>query len=704
MDQTRYHEAHQLLLDSLDISNNVKDLWGVAKCLEALGILATMLNAREHGMHFVRAASRLRQTIGAPRTSNEQDAIVRSLSLTSALELDADLVDHPDDEDLARVIAHARASADPPAAIGSDSVTDGWDASRPNGERDGERFQALTRLVVVDDDRGYRDTIRDVYLAPFRDQVTVVAEAGTCEEAMTVVREHRPDVLLFDLSLPQRAGMYRPRVQNGISIIKALKSEMPKLPILVLSHHDEEPSELIEAIRAGALGYVSKRDVVEGKQLIGPINFMMSGQRYFGPIISDLLGDFVALGQGSEPTAEQLAALVKITDTGSQATGPGQPPSERAGEGEPSDSCDSSRTRASQAITRVVAADGGGNFTTIAQAIAAAGTGDRIAVRPGRYTETLTIEKPLEIVAEGPGEVIIESDGACTIKFQAEWGRLERLTLRHLGDGSDCLEITGGTLEVRSCDLASRGRSAVAVSGGANPWLRENRIHDSRVGVWIKEQSVGLLEGNEITKNRDLGVLITSGAKPTLRLNRIRANGRGVLIAERGSGTLDENEVSHSESFGVRLNSGTNSQLTRNQISHNSGAGVVASSASGLLQGNDIHSNSLAGVIIEGGLPVLRGNYIRDNRGVGVRIGDRSRAEFVDNRILLNAAAGVELCAGSCPVIRSNRIYKNEGEGVRVQDAGAGVVERNDLRENGKGSWNLPPDGAPLLQRTDNLE
>ena len=89
----------------------------------------------------------------------------------------------------------------------------------------------------------------------------------------------------------------------------------------------------------------------------------------------------------------------------------------------------------SEPPTRVVDAfPGRGDFTTIGAAIKAARPGDRILVRPGLYQEGLVVDKPLEILGDGPlADIEVHAPRADALLFKANIGRVANLTLRYLG-------------------------------------------------------------------------------------------------------------------------------------------------------------------------------------------------------------------------------------------------------------------------------
>ena len=104
------------------------------------------------------------------------------------------------------------------------------------------------RILVVDDHPLFQEALRE--LINREPGWEVCGKATDAAEAMRLVAETRPDLLIVDISLGET---------NGIDLIKQISSQNPDLPILVVSMHDESLySE--RAIRAGAMGYVTKHE------------------------------------------------------------------------------------------------------------------------------------------------------------------------------------------------------------------------------------------------------------------------------------------------------------------------------------------------------------------------------------------------------------------------------------------------------------
>jgi F-box protein 11 len=315
--------------------------------------------------------------------------------------------------------------------------------------------------------------------------------------------------------------------------------------------------------------------------------------------------------------------------------------------------------------TRVVDAYGRADHTTIGEAIRAARPGDLILVRPGLYTEGVVIDKPLELVGHGPlADVVVQVDGASTLRFVANIGRVANLTLRQTGGPGTWLgvEIVQGRLELEGCDISSQSLSCVGIHSGADPRLRNNRIHGGKeCGLLIYDGGLGTLEDNDITGNGYAGVEIRGGGNPTLRRNHIHHNkGSGVHVSSGGLGTLEDND-----------------------ISSNGGPGTETAA---------------------GGDPVVRRNQIRRNKGSGVFVYDNGLGVWEDNDITDNEHTGMEIREGGDPTIRRNQINRNSYEAIWIHDGGRGTFEDNDLTDNDDGPWQIDDADEPHIRRSGNIE
>jgi F-box protein 11 len=352
-----------------------------------------------------------------------------------------------------------------------------------------------------------------------------------------------------------------------------------------------------------------------------------------------------------------------------------------------------------------------GDFTTIGAAIEAAQPGDRILVRPGLYEEGLVIDKPLELLGDGPvADIVIQARGSDAVLFQANIGRIANLTLRQAGGTGDWygVDITQGRLELEGCDISSQSLACVAIRNGADPRVRRNHIHRGvQSGVHVYDDGLGLLEDNDIHSNALAGVTIETGGNPTLRRNQIHDGQQsGVYVYDDGLGLLEDNDIHSNALAGVVCMTGGNPTLRRNQIHDGQQSGVyVCEYGLGLLEDDDIHSNALAGVAIKtGGNPTLRRNQIHDGKQSGVYVYGDGLGLLENNDIRDNGHAGIEIKTGGNPTLRRNRINGNGYEAVWIYSGGAGTIEDNDLRNNRRGPWDIDAHSRKQVQRAQNIE
>jgi len=129
------------------------------------------------------------------------------------------------------------------------------------------------RLVVVDDHEVVRQGL--VALLDRRDTFQVVGEAGTVEEAMTVVRRMKPDLVIMDVRLPDG---------SGIEACRDIRSEMPEVRIVILTSYPDEEA-VLSAIIAGASGYLLKQ--IRGRDLVSAIESVGRGESLLDPAVTE---------------------------------------------------------------------------------------------------------------------------------------------------------------------------------------------------------------------------------------------------------------------------------------------------------------------------------------------------------------------------------------------------------------------------------
>ena len=148
------------------------------------------------------------------------------------------------------------------------------------------------RVIIADDHTVMRQGIRGVLEEV--DGLEVVAEAGDGEEALALVVELAPDVVVLDVTMPRK---------TGLEVARELREGGQDVRILVLSMHDD-PEYVLQAVRAGADGYVLK-DVAPA-ELRDAVRAVHEGREYFTARVTQQ----ISVGLREEIEAEQLRRRV----------------------------------------------------------------------------------------------------------------------------------------------------------------------------------------------------------------------------------------------------------------------------------------------------------------------------------------------------------------------------------------------------------
>jgi DNA-binding NarL/FixJ family response regulator len=130
----------------------------------------------------------------------------------------------------------------------------------------GSQKSRKTRVLIVDDHPITRSGL--AYLINHQPDMAVCCEAQDAAQALEAVVINKPDLVLTDFTLPDK---------NGLELIKDIKAVEPRLPILVISMH-EESLYAERVLRAGARGYITKEE--GGERLMRAIRHVLSGAIY----------------------------------------------------------------------------------------------------------------------------------------------------------------------------------------------------------------------------------------------------------------------------------------------------------------------------------------------------------------------------------------------------------------------------------------
>ena len=151
----------------------------------------------------------------------------------------------------------------------------------------------MIKILLADDHSIVRAGLRRI--VEESGDMEVVAEAADGREAIQLVHKKVPDVAVIDISMP---GL------DGLEVVSQLRTYHPKLPILILTMH-EEGQYVVRAIEAGAMGYITKQSAPE--QLVKAIRKVHAGGRYLTDDAAEALALSVARGMHGRSPLDSLS-------------------------------------------------------------------------------------------------------------------------------------------------------------------------------------------------------------------------------------------------------------------------------------------------------------------------------------------------------------------------------------------------------------
>ncbi len=151
------------------------------------------------------------------------------------------------------------------------------------------------RVVVADDHPMYRYGVTAILEQS--DAVDVVSSVGEGDALLAAVAEHRPDVVVTDLSMP---GL------DGVTATQRLLAGDPELAILVLTMHEDD-AHVFAALRAGARGYLVKG--ADGDEIIRAVLGVAAGDAVYGGSVARRIVDFYSGHTGTSPDVRAFPEL-----------------------------------------------------------------------------------------------------------------------------------------------------------------------------------------------------------------------------------------------------------------------------------------------------------------------------------------------------------------------------------------------------------
>ena len=401
-------------------------------------------------------------------------------------------------------------------------------------------------------------------------------------------------------------------------------------------------------------------------------------------------------------------------------------------------------------VTRTVSPSGEGDYTSLLHALRQVPERSRLYLRPGQYRERPILDKPVELVGDGPtgsvslAGVVLDSDHVTLrrLHFRASTGLEESRP-------GGVVEVRKGQVRIEECLIEGGGKRVGLLVRGpeANPVVTSCRIEGrDQVGVLVHLHGRGLFEEVEIHGGRLAGIVVGEGAAPTFRRCVVsdhggpglfvRADGAGlfeecqfhgnakaqVMLGDdasptivrcgigpgpdsgvfahgRARGLIEECTVADLEKIGLVIIEQANPHLVRSAILRCREGGVVATHAAGLLEDCEIAHHCGPNLKIKRDATTrIVGCRIYSSGDCGVSLSARTQAVLEDCELFEHTGPGVMIWRSANPQLLRCRIHHNASAGVRVFDHAQGQLEHCSIDANQGPGLDLDYHANPLVR------
>ncbi|TWI59939.1 response regulator transcription factor [Halalkalibacter nanhaiisediminis] len=156
-----------------------------------------------------------------------------------------------------------------------------------------ETHEKKISIVIIDDHQLFREGVKRILA--MESDLEVVADGEDGSEAIELVKEHRPDVVLMDINMPQ---------MNGVEATRELVQAFPHVKVLILSIHDDE-SYVTHVLKTGASGYLLKE--MDAAALVEAVKVVASGGAYIHPKVThNLIKEYRRLATEDDEYEESI--------------------------------------------------------------------------------------------------------------------------------------------------------------------------------------------------------------------------------------------------------------------------------------------------------------------------------------------------------------------------------------------------------------
>ena len=137
----------------------------------------------------------------------------------------------------------------------------------------------MIRILIADDQPVFREGLK--YIFKSYPDIVMTQETGNGQEAPDILASNECDIVILDLAILGK---------TGFDILKEIKREHPKLPVLILSNHPEDQFA-IRCLKAGSSGYLTKRS--SPAEILEAVRKIHSGGKYISPHLAEEMAEYI---------------------------------------------------------------------------------------------------------------------------------------------------------------------------------------------------------------------------------------------------------------------------------------------------------------------------------------------------------------------------------------------------------------------------
>ncbi len=368
--------------------------------------------------------------------------------------------------------------------------------------------------------------------------------------------------------------------------------------------------------------------------------------------------------------------------------------------------------------TITVAADGSGDFPTLAQAVAAAASGATIRLGPGAYSlgEGLRLTRPISSLGEGMDQTEVTAErGAYVLSYEGSGAfALRDMTLRWTGEcGADVVRVSGGRAEIERCRVRGAvwghdeqqnecGGRGLWLGGDAQGYVSRCECTENATGICYDQNAGGAARRTRSANNHESGILVLGSARPTLEGNECTSCFAGIWYRESAGGVARGNRCISDGERGIVVGGWAQPTLEGNECRcGTSGTGISYSGdACGTALRNQCIGNGTGICVCERARPILEGNGCSENHE-GMEYNEDSGGTARGNRCRANRLGGIVLYGYAEPVLEANECRENGRGIVYWTKSGGGTARGNLCIANDFEGIEITHDTNPILERNE---